>query len=165
MLSLESAYGTMDEDSVTPPSTMPPRHRGVDVPGQRPGPRPNMDPRPEPRPEPRPTMGPGPDMGYGRPRRQVRFVNDSVDPKYARVDTTDLSKPNFFEKNKLLVGVIFVAVLVVLIVVFVVVLRNKSSRTSPMTPIPVVGGGIPAYVGGQGWESASNFNPRSHYGN
>jgi hypothetical protein len=106
-------------------------------------------------------------------------VNDSSTPRhrFARVETEEVEdkgrdESSWLEKNKVMVTVVAAATLIILIIVLVIVSRRKGGDVSPGGLVggggemsPLGGGAIPAYVGGNGWDSASNYAsmPQAHH--
>jgi hypothetical protein len=138
-LSLDDAYGgSIDETEPPKPAPTPPPQRA-----------PQRAPQPPPQPQYQPQLHPQLQTEYPR-RRQVRF-NDEPRKRFARVDGgVAVNSSNWMERNKPIVTGVTVAVILILIAVLVMVCRKQ--------PKPLAGGGVPAYVGGPGWdESVSQF--------
>jgi heme/copper-type cytochrome/quinol oxidase subunit 2 len=76
-------------------------------------------------------------------------MNDSQQ-RFARSDGASVASSSWLERNKTLVMVTTVAIILMLVVVIVLVSRKSKQ--------PVLSGGaVPAYVGGPGYDSVSQF--------
>jgi hypothetical protein len=141
-LSLDAAYGdgAMNDIQDEPQDAAPPR---PPPPQARPPPPQARPPPPQYQPQLHPQLQTDPH------RRKVRFMNDSKQ-RFARSDGAAVASSSWMERNKTLVMVMTVAIILMLVVVIVLVSRKSKQ--------PVLSGGaVPAYVGGPGYDSVSQF--------